>query len=239
MLELMDVHTYYGESFVLKGISLKVEKDSVVALLGRNGMGKTTIIRSIIGFTPPRRGVIRFKEKDITHLPSHLIAQMGIGLVPQGRYIFSSLSVEENLTMSARTRGKDKAWSIDNVYLRFPVLKERAHCRGNQLSGGEQQMLAIGRALMTNPDLLLMDEPSEGLAPILVKEIANIIRQLKESGFYLLLVEQNLPLALSVADDICMISKGVVVHECTPDELKDNEEVKAKYLGVAGEKHRT
>jgi branched-chain amino acid transport system ATP-binding protein len=237
MLELIDVHTYYGESFVLKGISLKVEKDSVVALLGRNGMGKTTIIRSIIGFTPPRRGVIRFKEKDITHLPSHLIAQMGIGLVPQGRYIFSSLSVEENLTMSARTRGKDKAWSIDNVYFRFPVLKERAHCRGNQLSGGEQQMLAIGRALMTNPDLLLMDEPSEGLAPILVKEIANIIRQLKESGFYLLLVEQNLPLALSVADDICMISKGVVVHECTPDELKDNEEVKAKYLGVAGEKH--
>jgi branched-chain amino acid transport system ATP-binding protein len=237
MLELVDVHTYYGESFILRGISLKVEKDSVVALLGRNGMGKTTIIRSIIGFTPPRRGVIRFKEKDITHLQSHQIAQMGIGLVPQGRQIFSSLSVEENLMMTARTRGKGKAWSIDQVYSRFPVLEERAHCRGNQISGGEQQMLAIGRALMTNPDLLLMDEPSEGLAPIIIKEIASIIRQLKESGFCILLVEQNLPMALSVADYICLISKGVVVHECAPNELRDNEEVKTKYLGAAREKH--
>jgi branched-chain amino acid transport system ATP-binding protein len=181
--------------------------------------------------------VIRFKEKDITNLQPHKIAQMGIGLVPQGRYIFSSLTVEENLTMSARTRGKDNAWFIESVYFRFPVLKERANCRGNQLSGGEQQMLAIGRALMTNPDLLLMDEPSEGLAPMIVREIAHIIRQLKESGFYILLVEQNLPMALGVADYVCLISKGVVVHECTPGELGDNEEVKAKYLGVAGEKH--
>jgi branched-chain amino acid transport system ATP-binding protein len=237
MLELIDVQTYYGESFVLQGISLKVEKDSVVALLGRNGMGKTTTIRSIIGFTPPRQGVIRFKGKDITNLPSHQIAQMGIGLVPQGRHIFSSLSVEENLTMSARMRGRDKAWSLNLVYSRFPILKERAHCWGNQLSGGEQQMLAIGRALMANPDLLLMDEPSEGLAPLIVREIAHIIRQLRKSGFQILLVEQNLPMALGVADYVYVISKGVVVYECRPEELRNNEEVKAKYLGVAGEKH--
>ena len=197
MLELIDVHTYYGESFVLQGVSLKVEKDTVAALLGRNGMGKTTTIRSIIGFTPPRRGVIRFKQKDITNLPSYQIAQMGIGLVPQGRHIFASLSVEENLTMSARTRGRDRVWSVDSVYSRFPVLKERARCWGNQLSGGEQQMLAIGRALMANPDLLLMDEPSEGLAPLIGREIAHIIRQLKEGGFQILLVEQNLPMALA------------------------------------------
>jgi branched-chain amino acid transport system ATP-binding protein len=236
MLDLIDVHTYYGESFVLQGISLKVEKDSVVALLGRNGMGKTTTIRSIIGFTPPRRGVIRFKEKDITTSPSHQIAQMGIGLVPQGRHIFSSLSVEENLTMAARTRGKDKPWSIDRVYSHFPVLRERAPFWGNQLSGGEQQMLAIGRALMANPDLLLMDEPSEGLAPLIVKEIARIIRRLKESGFQILLVEQNLPMALGVADHVYVISKGVVVHQCRPSELRENEEVKVKYLGVGGER---
>jgi branched-chain amino acid transport system ATP-binding protein len=236
MLDLVDVHTYYGETFVLQGVTLSMKKDSVLALLGRNGMGKTTTIRSIIGFAPPRRGTIRFKEKEITHLPSHQIAQMGIGLVPQGRHIFSSLSVEENLTMSARSTGKNKDWSIESVYSRFPVLKERAKGRGNHLSGGEQQMLAIGRALMTNPDLLLMDEPSEGLAPLIVKEIAHIIRQLKESGFCIFLVEQNLPMALGVADHVYIISKGVIVHECTPAELKDNEEVKGKYLGVAGEK---
>jgi branched-chain amino acid transport system ATP-binding protein len=237
MLELLDVHTYYGESYVLRGVSLTVKKDSVIALLGRNGMGKTTTIRSIIGFAPPRRGVIRFMEKDITRLQPHQIAQMGIGLVPQGRHIFSALSVRENLTMAARIRGGGNAWSLDRVYSRFPVLKERAHCRGNQLSGGEQQMLAIGRALMTNPDLLLMDEPSEGLAPMIVKEITHIIGQLKESGFHILLVEQNLPMALRVAGYVYVISKGVVVHECSAGELRENEEVKAKYLGAAGEKH--
>ena len=236
MLELVDVHTYYGESFVLQGVSLEVKEDSVVALLGRNGMGKTTTIRSIIGFTPPRRGVIRFKEEDITRLQSHQIAQLGIGLVPQGRQIFPSLSVVENLTMSARTRQKAEAWSIDMVYSSFPVLKERAKCRGNQLSGGEQQMLAIGRALMTNPDLLLMDEPSEGLAPLIIREIGRIIGQLRESGFSILLVEQNMPMALGVADYVYVMSRGMIAHECTPGELRDNEEVKAKYIGVAGEK---
>jgi branched-chain amino acid transport system ATP-binding protein len=237
MLDLQDVHTYYGESYVLRGISLAVQEDSAVALLGRNGMGKTTTIRSIIGFTPARRGVIRFRKKEITHLLPHQIAQLGIGLVPQGRYIFSSLSVRENLTMSARTRKKENVWSIDTVFSRFPVLKTRAHNRGNQLSGGEQQMLAISRALMTNPDVLLMDEPSEGLAPLMVKEITRIVRGLKENGFSILLVEQNLPMALGVADDVYIISKGVVVHECSPEQLKNNEEMKATYLGAAAEKH--
>jgi len=234
MLELVDVHTYYGESYVLQGISLEVKEGSVVALLGRNGMGKTTTIRSIIGFTPPRRGVIRFKGRDITGLQPYKIARMGIGLVPQGRHIFPSLNVKENLTMSARETGKPEAWSLDRVYSLFPILKERASCKGNLLSGGEQQMLTIGRALMTNPALLLMDEPSEGLAPIIVREVGHVIRQLKESGFSILLVEQNLPVALGVADYVYIVSKGVIVYESTPKELKGNEEVKTKYLGVAG-----
>jgi len=234
MLELVDVHTYYGESYVLQGISLKVGEGSIVALLGRNGMGKTTTIRSIIGFTSPRRGVIRFKGRDITGLQPYKIARMGIGLVPQGRHIFPSLSVKENLTMSARETGKPEAWSLDRVYSLFPILKERANCRGTLLSGGEQQMLTIGRALMTNPDLLLMDEPSEGLAPMIVREVGHVISQLKESGFSILLVEQNLPMALEVADYAYIVSKGVIVYESTPAELKGNEEAKAKYLGVTG-----
>jgi len=234
MLELVDVHTYYGESYVLQGISLEVKEGSVVALLGRNGMGKTTTIRSIIGFTPPRRGAVRFKGKDIAGLQPHRIAQMGIGLVPQGRHIFSSLSVEENLTMAARGGGKTGAWTLDRVYSLFTILKERAKYKGNLLSGGEQQMLTIARALMTNPDLLLMDEPSEGLAPIIVQEVGQVIAQLKKSGFSILLVEQNLPMALGVADYVYVISKGAIVYQSTPEELRDNEEAKAKHLGVTG-----
>ncbi len=233
ILQLIDVHTYYGESYILHGISLKVKEGSVVALLGRNGMGKTTTIRSIIGFTPPRQGTVLFKGKDINHLNSYQIAHMGMGLIPQGRHIFPSLSVEENLTMAATARGKTNAWTLDTVYSRFPILKERARLSGNRLSGGEQQMLAICRALLTNPDLLLMDEPSEGLAPIVVQEIRHIIGQLKESGLSILLVEQNFPMALALADYLYVISKGAIVYESTPSELKDNEEIKTKYLGVA------
>jgi len=234
MLEVADIHTYYGESNILKGVSLEVKEGSVVALLGRNGMGKTTTIRSIIGFTPPRRGTVRFNGKDITGLQPYQIAQMGIGLIPQGRCIFPSLSVEEYLTMAARTRGTAEAWSLDRVYPLFPILKERANYKGNLLSGGEQQMLTIARALMTNPDLLLMDEPSEGLAPTIVQAVGQVISQLKQSGFSILLVEQNLPMALGVADYVYLISKGVVVYQSTPEELEGNEEAKAKYLGVTG-----
>jgi len=234
MLELIDIHTYYGESYVLRGVSLQISEGSVVALLGRNGMGKTTAIRSIIGFTPPRRGQIVFQGKEIKDLSPDKIAKLGIGLVPQGRYIFPSLSVKENLTMSARGAGKTDSWSLDKVYALFPILKERASSRGTLLSGGEQQMLAIGRALMTNPQLILMDEPSEGLAPLIVKEVGKIISQLKQKGFSILLVEQNLPMALKVADDLYILSNGEVVYESTPEQLRSNDEIKAKYIGVAG-----
>jgi branched-chain amino acid transport system ATP-binding protein len=232
MLDLIDVHTYYRESHILQGVSLAVKKDSAVALLGRNGMGKTTTIRSIIGLTPPKRGVIRFKGKDSTGLPPNVNGRMGMGLVPQGRHIFSSLSVEENLTVSARNMLKPDAWSLDRVYSFFPVLKKRAKLRGNLLSGGEQQMLAISRALMTNPDLLLMDEPSEGLAPVMVLELRRIIGQLKGSRLSILLVEQNVAMALAVTDYAYILRRGEIVYESTSKELKDNEELKNKYLGV-------
>ena len=226
MLELIDVHAYYGESYVLQGISLKVQAGAIVAVLGRNGMGKTTTIRSIMGFTPPRRGKILFKGEDIAGLPSYKIAQKGIGR------IFPSLSVEENLTMAARVGGEN-AWNLDRVHSLFPILKERRKYPGTSLSGGQQQMLSIGRALMTNPELLLMDEPSEGLAPIIVHEVERIIAHLKESGFSILLVEQNLPMALSIADYIYIITKGAVVYECMPEKLKGDAEAQSKYLGVA------
>jgi len=230
MLELLDIHTYYGESHVLHGISMTVQQGSVVALLGRNGMGKTTAIRSIIGFTPPREGQIRFKSRDITKLKPYHIAKMGIGLVPQGRNIFPSLSVKENLTMAARQGSKNGEWSLDRVYAQFPILKERSKLKGNLLSGGEQQMLAVGRALMINPDLLLMDEPSEGLAPLVVHDIGFIIVRLKKEGLSILLVEQNLPMGLGVSDHVLIISKGQIVYESSPAQLRENEEVKVKYL---------
>lgn len=231
---MVDLHTYYGESYVLQGLSLSVAEGSVVALLGRNGMGKTTTIRSTIGFTPPRRGAVRFKGQDITQVKSYRIAQMGMGLVPQGRHIFPSLSVQENLTVSARSSGKTGHWDLQKVYSLFPALKSRAKNKGNQLSGGEQQMLAIGRALMTNPDLLLMDEPSEGLAPVIVRELTQIIARLKESGFAILLVEQNLPMALELADYVYVINRGQIVYEAAPEEFRSNAEVQARYLGVTG-----
>jgi len=233
MLELVDIHTYYGESYVLRGVSLGISESSVVALLGRNGMGKTTTIRSIIGLTPPRRGRVLYRKEDVTALPPEKIAKRGIGLVPQGRYIFPSLSVTENLTMAARGAGKADSWSLDEVYALFPVLKERSGFRGTLLSGGEQQMLAIGRALMTNPQLLLMDEPSEGLAPLIVREVGKIIHQLKKKRFSILLVEQNLPMALRVADYLHIMSNGKIVYDATPEQLRSNDEVKAKYIGVA------
>jgi branched-chain amino acid transport system ATP-binding protein len=230
MLKLTDIHTYYGESHVLHGISMSVGQGSVVALLGRNGMGKTTTIRSIIGFNPPREGRIRFRDRDITKLKPYHIAKLGIGLVPQGRNIFPSLSVRENLTMAARPGSTNGEWSLERVYSQFPILEKRARLKGNLLSGGEQQMLAVGRALMTNPDLLLMDEPSEGLAPLVVRDIGFIIVRLRKKGLSILLVEQNLPMGLGVSDHVLIISKGQIVHQSSPAELKENEDVKDKYL---------
>jgi branched-chain amino acid transport system ATP-binding protein len=211
---------------------MEVRANSVVALLGRNGMGKTTIVRSIIGFTPPRSGTIRFKEKDISGLPSYQICQMGLGLVPQGRGIFPSLSVEENLTIGERSVKRGAAWSLEKAYSFFPILKKRAKNKGNLLSGGEQQMLCIARAMLTNPDFLLMDEASEGLAPLIVKEIGEFTLQLKSDGLSVLLVEQNLPMALRISDYVYIVSKGEIVHQTTPEELKKNKEIQNKYLSV-------
>lgn len=232
MLKLADVHTYYGESYVLRGISLEIRDATVAALLGRNGMGKTTTVRSIIGYTPPRRGQVLFQDRNLVDLPAFRIARLGISVVPQGRRIFPSLTVRENLIMPARGGGGGDAWSLEKVYLLFPILKKRAGAPGTLLSGGEQQMLAIGRALMTNPRLILMDEPSEGLAPLIVKEVGRTIVELKQEGMSILLVEQNLPMALKAADYVYILSNGSVVHECAPDALRQNTEIKAKYIGV-------
>jgi branched-chain amino acid transport system ATP-binding protein len=234
LLELIDIHTYYGDSYILQGVCLEVAPNSVVALLGRNGMGKTTTIRSIIGFTPPQRGIVRFKDSKISGLEPYRIVQMGITLVPQGRRIFPSLSVRENLVIAFRNWPiASRAWDLDRVLSLFPRLQERLHYQGNSLSGGELQMLAIGRALMGNPELLLMDEPSEGLAPLFVRYIETILQELRrEKGFSILLVEQTLRLAFGVADYVYIMSKGKVVFQSKPDELKDNEEVKVKHLGV-------
>jgi len=235
MLELADIHTYYGDSYVLQGVSLKVQKGSVVALLGRNGMGKTTTIHTIMGFTPPRRGTIRFEGRDVTHLQSQKIARLGIGLVPQGRRIFPSLSVEENLTMAARTgNAPSSPWTLRRVYDLFPVLKERAKTRGTSLSGGEQSLLNIARALMTNPELVLMDEPSEGLSPLMVNMVSHIIGQLKHQGLSILLVEQNLPLALKLADYFYIMGKGTIVYESANMNSKKNEEMVARHICVSG-----
>jgi branched-chain amino acid transport system ATP-binding protein len=236
MLAINDIHTWYGDSYVLQGVSLEVKDATVVALLGRNGMGKTTTIRSIMGLTPPKKGSIVFNGKETVGMPSYEIARLGIGLVPQGRMIFPSLSVNENLTMAARnTTGKQDAWTLDKVFTVFPKLKERQKNKGNLLSGGEQQMLCIARALMTNPDLILLDEPSEGLAPIVVQEVFRVIEQLKAAGQSILLVEQDFAMAMDVADHAFIMSKGSVVWGGTADELIDNEKVKATYLGVGDE----
>ena len=230
MLELKQIHTYYGDSHILQGISLQVDKGKVVGLLGRNGMGKTTLIRSIVGFTPPRQGEVLFKERDITAWSSNRVINFGLGLVPQGRRVFPSLSVFENLTVAARRNGGQ--WNLERVMELFPRLRERRAIRAGKLSGGEQQMLAIARALMTNPELLLMDEPTEGLAPLLVREIGRIIENLKSQGLSILLVEQNLPLALRLSDEVHVLSRGRIVHSGLPQALWENEEIKSKYLGL-------
>ena len=233
MLVVRDVHTYYGDSYALQGVSLEVKEGQIVALLGRNGMGKTTTIRSIIGFNPPRRGEILFKDKDITGSRPFEISQAGIGLIPQGRRIFPSLSVRENLTVSSRSHGKSNPWTLERVYGLFPILRERARNRGTELSGGEQQMLAIGRALMTNADLLLMDEPSEGLAPLIVRGIGDLILTLKEEGLSILLVEQNVTMATKVADYIYVISNGQIVFAGDPATFKADKTVQEQFIGVA------
>lgn len=232
MIHVENIHAYYGDSHVLQGVSVNVKKGGLSVLLGRNGMGKTTTIRSIIGFTPPRFGKIIFQGNEIQKWPSYKIAQLGIGLSPQGRGVFPNLTVKENLLIAAR-HGSRRGWTLDRIFDLFPRLKERAASMGGNLSGGEQQMLSIGRALMTNPDLLLLDEPSEGLSPIMVQEVMNIISRLKQEGLSMLMVEQNISMALKVADWVYILSKGTVVFDGTPQHLRENHEVKSKYLGMS------
>ena len=230
MLTVTDLHTYYGESHVLQGVTLTAAKGSVTAVLGRNGVGKTTLCRSLSGLTPARQGSIVLEGTEITRLPPYRIHGLGISLVPQGRHIFSSLTVRENLAIAVRDAGQ--GWDLDKVYAVFPRLLERGPNRGNELSGGEQQMLAIARALVARPRFLIMDEPTEGLAPVLVQEVASVIRRLKEEGTSILLAEQNAAFAVKVADYAHVMSKGRVVHSTDPVTLWNDEEVKTQLLGV-------
>jgi branched-chain amino acid transport system ATP-binding protein len=234
MLSVKGVHSNYGTAPILRGVDVEVGAGEVIGMLGRNGMGKTTLVRSVAGLSPPHlvEGEIIFDGENIAGLPSYEIGQRGIGLVPQGRHVFGSLTVVENLTVAARPAANG-GWTLDRVYQFFPRLKERRQSRGKNLSGGEQQMLAIGRALMTNPRLLLMDEPSEGLAPIVLRVIREQLQALKESGLSIFLVEQNLGLALRLCDRIYILGEtGGVVWHGSPSELESDAEAKQVHLGV-------
>ena len=214
-----------------RGCRLTLEQGQILGLLGRNGVGKTTLVNSIVGFNPPRRGKIMFKGEETTQKASFETVRTGMGLVPQGRRVFPTLSVEENLSVALRNPGRH-GWGLERVYTLFPRLRERRNQRAKTLSGGEQQMLAIGRALMTNPDCLIMDEPSEGLAPIIIQGLWEAIGTLKKEGLSILLVEQNANLALKLVDYVHVMSKGQVVYSSKPEELKANDEIKSSYLGI-------
>ena len=235
-LDLIDLHTYYGDSHVLQGATLSAERGKVTAVLGRNGVGKTTLCRSLTGLTPAQRGRVMLDARDVTRLPPHRISEAGIGLVPQGRRIFVSLTVHENLLIAARPARAGSGWNIDRVFGLFPRLAERRHHGGSDLSGGEQQMLAIARALIANPTLLIMDEPTEGLAPAIVAEVARLIRQVRDEGTTVLLVEQNAAFAVDVSDVTHVMHQGTIVHSSAPAALWANEEIKSQYLGVPGAK---
>jgi branched-chain amino acid transport system ATP-binding protein len=231
MLDLENVHAYYGDSHILHGVSLSVRQGEVVCLLGRNGAGKTTTILTVMGYLHPRPGRIRFNDRDIAALPPYAVARLGFGLVPQERGIFPSLTVRENLTTFARSAGKD-AWTIERIFELFPQLEARERNLGFQLSGGEQQMLSIARALMLNPTLLLLDEPSEGLAPMIVQEIITVLARLKKEGLAILMVEQNLRAAFALGDRHHVMNKGEICITGTSAELEGNDFVLRNYLSV-------
>lgn len=234
MLELRDVYGGYGDGLVLNGLSLTVDEGQVVALLGRNGAGKTTTMRAIFGLLPRLAGTITLRGESLRGLPPYAVAARGVALVPQGRRIFPSLTVTENLLIGARPPRADQPvrWTLEEIYRLFPILRERANLRGTLLSGGEQQMLTIARSLMTQPLVLLCDEPSEGLAPVMVQRVAEILQRLKAAGLSILLAEQNLDLALSVADVAYIIEEGRAIWRGTAEELLANTQVQATYLGL-------
>lgn len=230
-LKVSDIYTYLAKSLVLQGISLEVNEGEMVALLGRNGMGKTTFIRSVMHFDPASQGTILFEGRDITHLDSFHIARIGVGLVPQGRCIFLTLTTKENLEIGKQTLRQGQ-WTLDQVLSIFPPLKDRLKISAGNLSGGEQQMLAIGRMLMGNPKIALMDEPSEGLSPLLVHELGRVIKELQRQNVSVLLTEQNVNFALKIADYVYLIDKGMIVYESDPQKLSENPTIKVRYLAV-------
>jgi branched-chain amino acid transport system ATP-binding protein len=231
VLLLQDVHTYYGESHILKGISTEIKKGELVTLLGRNGMGKTTTLRSIMGIVPPKQGTITFDGINICGQKPHSIASLGVGYVPEERMIFPSLTVLENLSLPSKG-SQGGLWDLQKIYQYFPVLGERVDQKGSQLSGGEQQMLAIARILTMDLKLMLLDEPTEGLAPMLVREIGTILKEIRKTGITILLVEQNTRFATGISDKHCILYNGQIVYEGSNEEFKADKEVQKRYLGV-------
>jgi branched-chain amino acid transport system ATP-binding protein len=231
MLEIDNINAYYGDSHILHGVSLSVGEGEIVCLLGRNGAGKTTTILTVMGYLQPRPGRIRYRDRDIAGLPPYEVARLGFGFVPQERGIFPSLSVRENLTVFARSGGKG-FWTLQRIFDLFPVLRARERNLGFQLSGGEQQMLSIARALMLNPAMLLLDEPSEGLAPMIVQQIIEVLARLKQEGLAILLVEQSLRTAFAVGDRHHVLNKGEICFSGSAAELENNEFVLRNYLSV-------
>jgi len=234
ILQIDDLHAYYGRSHIIQGLSMDVERLEAVSILGRNGVGKTTTLRSIMGLTPPRRGTIRINGEETTRLPTHKVVRKGIGYVPAERHIFPGVSVEENLVLAAKPSSDKDAWNMEKVYTHFPVLRARNRQDGSTLSGGEQQMLAIGRALMGNPIIMLLDEPSQGLAPLVVFEVIQpILLFCIQSGLTVLLVEQNYRMALKVASrHYLMGTKGKIAQTATSEELMADSEIIKKHLAV-------
>jgi len=231
MLEVKDLHAYYGSSHILQGVNLEVNEGEIVSLLGRNGVGRSTTCKTIMGLVPPQ-GSIKYNGEEIAGMKSHLIARKGIGFVPEDRWIFPGLTVLQNLELGLKSRGHEGRWSFKDVFHLFPKLGERSNVNGVLISGGEQQMLTIARALMTNPDLLLLDEPTEGLAPLIVELLEEQIAKLKEAGLTVLLAEQNLDVALRLSDRGYVIDNGVIRYEGSIEDLRNNEEVRNKYLLV-------
>ena len=233
LLAVEALQTFYGKRHVLRDVSFAVPAGEITVLLGRNGAGKTTTLRSIMGLTPPRAGTVRFKGQDITGQPPHRVFRLGVGYVPEGRQIFPHLDVGENLRLATRPAGDGARWTLDRIFEYFPVLRERWRQQGRNLSGGEQQMLAIARALAGNPELLMLDEPSQGLAPRLVREVEALMLRLKGEGVTLLLVEQNARMALGVSDQVLVLGKGAVVFAGATSEFRRREaELKGRYLSV-------
>jgi branched-chain amino acid transport system ATP-binding protein len=235
IIRVDDIHTYYGSSYILQGMTLEARPGEVVAILGRNGVGKSTLVKSIIGFTPPRRGAILYAGQDITARSTEQISRAGIAIVPQGRRTFNSLTVAETLDVASHLKRFDKegySWSVDSIYEAFPRLAERRDNRAGNLSGGEQQMLAVSRALVGYPRVVLLDEPTEGLSPLLVKELHAVLQMVKQRGSTLLLIEQRLKFAMALADRVFLVNKGRVVFEASPEELEGADEIRHKYLGV-------